>query len=78
MTAYKNIERNLKLKDYLKNTIELNDFFAAIYYTDLSKHEDKIIEDFVGVRGQSKTRFLPFYLILSGKHFSKNFFNALI
>ena len=78
MTAYKNIERNLKLKDYLKNTIELNDFFAAIYYTDVAKHEDQVAEDFVEVRGQVKTRFFPFYPIFSGEHFLGNFFNAFI
>ena len=43
-TAYKNIERNLKLKDYLQNTIELNDFFVRIYYADLDKEKDKFID----------------------------------
>ena len=46
-TAYKNIERNLKLKDYLQNTIELNDFFVRIYYADLDK--DKFLEEYLEV-----------------------------
>lgn len=31
-TAYKNTERNLKLKDYLSNTLDLTDFFVDILY----------------------------------------------
>ena len=33
-TAYKNVERNLKLKDYLRNTLDLTDFFVDILYGD--------------------------------------------
>ena len=33
-TAYKNVRRNLKLKDYLDNTLDLNDFFVNMFYTN--------------------------------------------
>ena len=70
-TAYKNIERNLKLKDYLQNTIELNEFFVRIYYTDLEQDKDKFLEEYLEVIksdnkfelqiGAKQTTHLPSY-----------------
>ena len=70
-TAYKNIERNLKLKDYLQNTIELNDFFVRIYYADLEQDKDKFLEEYLEVIksdnkfelqiGAKQTTHLPSY-----------------
>ena len=46
-TAYKNVKRNLKLKDYLDNTIDLNDFFVQMYYA--THEEANAFDDFLKV-----------------------------
>ena len=33
-TAYKNTKRNLNLEDYLANTMDKNDFYLDLYYSD--------------------------------------------
>ena len=54
--GYKNIERNLKLQDYLKNTMDLKDFLVGVYHSDLAN--ENFFEDFLEVTQLWLTSFI--------------------